>query len=254
MISAVVLTKNEEKNIRECLESLKWCDEVVVIDDCSEDKTVEIAESFGAKIYKRELNNNFGAQRNFGLGKAKEDWVLFVDADERVSDSLREEVTKLLNYKVTKYSGFYLKRRDFMWGKELKYGETGDVRLLRLAKRNVCPPTGGWRRAVHEVWDVKGPLSTLKNPLRHYPHQTLREFIADIDWMSTLHAEENKKDGKRSNLFKIIFFPKLKFFNSWVLKLGFLDGVQGLLVAFLMSFHSYLAWSKLWLEEVKSKK
>lgn len=245
MISAVVLTKNEEKNIKDCLESLKWCDEVVIIDDYSEDKTTEIAESFGAEVYKKKLENDFADQRNFGLEKAKGDWVFFVDADERVSDSLREEVTKLLSYKVTRSLGFYLKRRDFIWGRKLKHGETGNIKLLRLGKKDA----GKWRRAVHEAWEVEGPTETLRNPLSHYSHQTLREFLADIDWMSTLHAEENKKEGKRSNLFKIIFFPKLKFIDSWILKLGFLDGVPGLLVAFLMSFHSYLAWSKLWLAQ-----
>lgn len=247
MISAVVLTKNEEKNIKDCLGSLKWCDEIVIIDDYSEDKTAEIAKSFGAKVYPKKLENDFAGQRNFGLEKAKGDWVFFVDADERVSDSLREEVIKLLNYKVTKYSGFYLKRRDFMWGRELKYGETGNIKLLRLAKRDA----GKWRRAVHETWEVEGPTETLRNPLSHYPHQTLREFLAGVDWMSTLHAQENKKEGKGANLLKIIIFPKLKFFDNWILKLGFLDGTAGFVVALIMSLHSYLAWSKLWLLQRK---
>lgn len=245
MVSSVVLTKNEEKNIKECLAGLKWCDEVIVIDDYSEDKTVKIARSLGARIYERKLDDDFAAQRNFGLEKAKGDWVLFIDADERVATSLREEVIKLLSYKVTRYSGFYLKRRDFMWGRELKHGETGNVRLLRLAKKD----SGRWGRAIHETWEVKGRVGELKNSLLHYPHQTLKEFIADIDWMSTLHAQENKKEGKRSNLFKIIFFPKLKFFDSWIFKRGFLDGTPGFLVAVMMSLHSFLAWSKLWLAQ-----
>lgn len=248
MISAVVLTKNEEKNIRECLESLKWCDEVVIIDDYSEDKTAEIAKSLGARVYKRKLDDNFAGQRNFGLKKAKGDWVLFIDADERIMPALRAEITQLLGNSVTKYDGFYLKRRDFMWGRELRYGETGDVKLLRLAKKDA----GQWRRAVHETWEVKDDkVGELKNPLLHYPHQTLREFIADVDRMSTLHAQENQKEGKRSNLLKIIIFPKLKFFDNWILKLGFLDGTAGFVVALIMSLHSYLAWSKLWLLQRK---
>lgn len=135
-----------------------------------------------------------------------------------------------------------------MWGKELKHGETGNVKLLRLAKRDA----GLWVRAIHEIWEIKGRVGELKNPLLHYPHQTLREFIADIDWMSTLHAEENKKEGKRSDLFKIIFYPKLKFIDSWILKLGFLDGTPGFIVAIMMSLHSFLAWSKLWLADKKN--
>lgn len=246
-ISAVVLVKNEEKNIKECLETLRWCDEIVVIDDYSEDKTAEIAKKHGAEVYKHALNNNFAAQRNFGLEKTRGEWVLFIDADEQVSEALAGEVSSIVNRESSMHQGFYLKRRDFMWGRELGHGETGNVKLLRLAKRD----SGRWRRAVHEVWDINGEIRTLNNPLAHYPHQTLGEFIADIDWMSTLHAQENEKEGKRSNLFKIIFFPKLKFFDSWILKLGFLDGTPGLLLAMMMSLHSFLAWSKLWLRERK---
>ncbi|MBI2007126.1 MAG: glycosyltransferase family 2 protein [Candidatus Blackburnbacteria bacterium] len=246
-ITAIVITKNEEKNIENCLESIRWCDEIIIVDDYSEDHTAEIAKSFGVLVYKRHLNDDFAGQRNFGLEKAKGDWVLFIDADERVSDLLREEVIKLLSNKVTKYNGFYLKRRDFIWGRELRHGETGNVKLLRLAKTG----TGRWRRAIHETWQVTGKTGELKNPLLHYPHQTLREFIADIDWMSTLHARENKKEGKRSGLFKIIFFPKFKFFDSWVLKRGFLDGTPGFMAAMIMSLHSFLAWSKLWLAQRK---
>lgn len=134
-----------------------------------------------------------------------------------------------------------------MWGRELRHGETGNVKLLRLAKTG----TGRWRRAIHETWQVTGKTGELKNPLLHYPHQTLREFIADIDWMSALHARENNKEGKRSDLFKIIFFPKFKFFDSWVLKRGFLDGTPGFMAAMIMSLHSFLAWSKLWLAQRK---
>lgn len=246
MISAVVLAKNEEKNIKDCLDSLKWCDEIVVINDYSEDKTAEVAKKHGAEVYKHALNNNFASQRNFGLEKARGEWVLFIDADERVSRELAREIKyEISKIKNNETVGFYLKRRDFMWNKELKHGETGNIRLLRLAKRD----TGKWRRAVHEVWDVKGEIGTLDNPLIHYSHQTLREFLADIDWMSTLHAEENKKEGKSSNLLKIIFYPKLKFFDSWILKLGFLDGTPGFMVAIMMSLHSFLAWSKLWLAQ-----
>lgn len=241
MISAVILTKNEGKNIKECIDSLKWCDEVIIIDDNSEDKTADLANKEGVRVYKRKLEDDFSAQRNFALEKAKGDWVLFIDADERVTKNLEEEIKKAIQN--NDFSGYLLKRRDVMWGRELRHGETGKVRLLRLARKG----SGRWRRAVHEVWGVQGNTEELKNPLLHYPHQTLREFISDIDWMSTLHAQENKREGKKSSLLKIIFYPKFKLFDNWILKLGFLDGVQGLLVALLMSFHSYLAWSKLWL-------
>lgn len=247
MISAVVLTKNEEKNVAKCLATLKWCDEVLVIDDFSEDKTVEIATKHGAKIFKHHLENNFAVQRNFGLEKAQGEWVLFVDADERVTEALASELKAQMSNVKTNIVGFYIKRRDVMWGKGLRYGEMGNVKLLRLARKGA----GEWRRAVHEVWDVSGEVGELKHRLLHYPHQTLREFIADIDRYSTLHAQELAKEGEKSSILKIWMWPKLKFMQNWLFRLGFLDGGPGFVVAMLMSFHSYLAWSKLWLLQRK---
>src|SRR3989338_3704487 len=131
MISAVILTKNEKKNIKDCLQSLNWCDEIIVIDDDSEDKTVEIVKNLKLKtqnynsklkIYKRSLNNDFSSQRNFGLSKAIGDWVLFIDADERVSKALALEISNLKS-QISNLNGFYIRRRDFMWGRELRYGE-----------------------------------------------------------------------------------------------------------------------------------
>lgn len=248
-VSAVVLTKNEEKNIEACLKSLKWCDEIVVIDDYSTDKTVSIAKRLKAGVYQRNLNNDFATQRNFGLQKAKGEWVLFVDADEHITKQLAGELKRHLGSELaTPPRGFYLKRHDFLWNRTLKHGEWGNNTFLRLAGKNA----GKWRRRVHEYWDIKSEnCAILKNSLLHYPHPTLREFIADIERYSTIHAEENYKEGKRSNLFKIIWYPKLKFFQNYFLKLGFLDGPQGFMVAMLMSFHSYLAWSKLWVLQKK---
>jgi glycosyltransferase involved in cell wall biosynthesis len=120
MISAVIITKNEEENIKRCLQSLSWCDEIIVVDDDSTDKTVEIAKKSGAKVYNRTMNSDFSAQRNFGLEKAKGDWVLFIDADEKVTSALWYEIMSHTNNPINEYAGFYIKRIDTMWGKELK--------------------------------------------------------------------------------------------------------------------------------------
>lgn len=242
-ISAVVLTKNEEKNIKKCIESVSFCDEVIVIDDNSEDGIIEIVKALGAKVYKRSLKGDFARQRNFGLEKANGKWVLFVDADERVSDNLRNEIIQIIDNPLINYLGFYLRRTDFMWGKELRYGETANVKLLRLARRKA----GKWKRRVHEVWEIVGRTYELKSPLLHYPHPTLKEFIASVNAMSNLHAKANKEVNKKSSLAKIIIWPTGHFVYNWILRLGFLDGIQGLVVALIMSFHSYLAWSKLWI-------
>ena len=240
MISAVILAKDEEKNLQECLESVKWVDEVTVIDDNSTDKTVEIAKKFGAKVFTHSLNNNFAAQHNFALRQAQGDWVLSIDADELVSPELKKEIMKAV--KEPNVTGFYFKRYDFWGGRLLKHGEQGEVRLLRLGKKG----KGEWRREVHEVWEIEGKTKELKNPLLHYPHQTITEFLEHENQQSTIHAEALLKEGVKPSLFRIIANPLGKFIQNYVFRLGFLDGTPGIIFALMMSFHSFLARAKLY--------
>ncbi len=242
-ISVIVLAKNEEKNIKECLESLKFCEEMIVIDDNSDDKTREIAKEMGAKVFIRALEGNFAAQRNFGLEQVRGEWVLFVDADEIISPTLRDEIKSEVRSTKFEINGYLFKREDMLWGRKLRYGEVGNIQLLRLARKG----SGIWKRRVHEYWDVRGKVGELKNPLLHFPHQTLNEFVKDIEFYSTLHAQQKKDDNERSSIVKIVLWPLAKFTKDWILKGGFLDGVPGLIHALLMSLHSFLAWSKLWL-------
>jgi len=245
-ISAVILTKNEEKNIRECLKSLKFCDEIIIVDDFSEDETVEIAKNYDSrfKIYERRLNGDFAAQRNYALEKCSKDWALFIDADERVSKALALEISKLKTQN-SNLVGYDVRRQDILWGRKMKHGEFGQIKLLRLARKDA----GKWKRQVHEVWEVKGKIGQLKNPIIHNPHQTLREFISDINWQSSLHAEAILKEGKRASVGKIVLFPLAHFARNWKFRLGFLDGTEGFVAALIMSFHSFLAWSKLWIRQ-----
>jgi glycosyltransferase involved in cell wall biosynthesis len=241
-ISTIVLTKNEEKNIEKCLKALQWCDEIIVVDDGSVDKTVILAKKLGAKVYEHNLSNNFSQQRNFGLEKAQNEWVLFVDADERVSPALAAEIQlRITNYELG-HSGFYIQRLDSIWGKVLKHGETGNIKLLRLAKKD----RGKWKGSVHETWDVKGEIGVLKNTLMHYPHQTLTEFLKEINFYTTLRAEELYKQKIPVSFLDIIIYPKAKFIQNYFFKLGFLDGNAGIVFALCMSFHSFLVRGKLW--------
>jgi glycosyltransferase involved in cell wall biosynthesis len=240
-LSGVILTRNEEKNVSDCIKSLDFCSEIIIIDDFSDDNTRSIARRFGAKVYKRRMKKNFAEQRNFGLNKANGDWVLFVDADERVGEELKKEIGEEL--KKGGKNGYFVPRLDTVWDRKLKHGETGNLKLLRLGRKD----SGKWRRRVHEAWEIKGQVGELMNPLFHYPHTTLGEFIDELNWMTTLHAEENSAEGKYSGLGKILMFPLGKFVNNYFLKLGFFDGMPGFVVSVVMSFHSFLSWSKLWL-------
>lgn len=239
-ISAVIIAKNASSSLKKCLESITWCNEIVVIDDNSTDETAKIAEKYGAKIYKHELTNDFSVQRNHGLEKASGDWVLFVDADEVVSASLAKEIQNILLN--TKVEGFLIKRVDTMWDKKLLYGETGNIFLLRLARKSA----GVWEGKVHETWQVKGKVERLQHALEHYPHPTINEFLTEINFYTTLRAEELYAQGVSASFLDIIVYPKVKFIVNFILKKGYKDGIQGFIFAILMSFHSFLVRGKLW--------
>ncbi len=244
MISAVVLTRNEENNIIDCLESLNWCDEIIIVDDFSQDRTIEIIGGLRNKkisVFRRALNKDYSKQRNFGLSKTSYEWVLFVDADERVSPFLRDEILKATSTR-SKYDAYFMKRRDILWGKELRYGEAGDTDLLRLAKKD----KGEWSGCVHEEWEIKGAVGQLNAFLAHYPHQTITEFLREINFYTDIRARELFDRGIKTSWLSIILYPKAKFIQNYFLRLGFLDGIPGLIVAVLMSFHSFLVRSKLW--------
>lgn len=240
MITAIVLTKNEEKNIKACLGSLSWCEEIIVLDDHSTDKTVDIARKSGAKVFIRSLDGDFASQRNYGLEKATQDWVLFVDADERVSDQLAYEIQALILQ--TAYLGVYLYRKDTMWGKRLEHGETGVIKLLRLGKKKA----GKWVGRVHERWEISGATGVCRHNLDHYPHPSVKEFLEKIQYYTDLRANELFEKKVPVSWWHIILYPKAKFIQNYGIRLGFLDGTAGIVHALLMSLHSFLVRGKLW--------
>jgi glycosyltransferase involved in cell wall biosynthesis len=246
-LSAIIIAKNEEKNIAQCIQSVKFCDEIIVIDDNSIDKTAAIAKKSGAIVIEHALNEIFSEQRNFGMNKATGDWILFIDADERINDKLKKEILNSINNKQN-ISGFYLARHDFVFGKFLKHGETSRIELLRLSKQGA----GIWKGKVHEVWITSQKTEVLNNPLLHYPHVTVSDFLKDINFYSTLRAQELFEEKKHVFWVSIIVYPKAKFMRNYIVRLGFLDGVPGFIMAAMMSFHSFLVRAKLWLLWEKS--
>ncbi len=249
MISVAIITKNEEKNILDCLESVSWADEIVIVDDFSTDLTEQVVKSFknnkNIHFYKRRLENDFSAQRNYALSKCKYEWILFIDADERVRDEFREEINTFLirERDKSKYNGFNIPRKDVIWGRVLKHGETASISLLRLARKD----KGKWKGSVHEVWEATKPIGEFENYIIHFPHQTVNEFLKEINFYSTIRAKELYNLKKSVSAWEIIAYPKAKFILNYIFKLGFLDGIEGLVFALMMSFHSFLVRAKLWL-------
>lgn len=239
-ISAVVLTRNNADTLERTLQSVSFCDEILVVDDHSTDRSADIAKQHKAAVYTRALDGDFAAQRNFGLSKAKGEWVLFVDSDEVVSPALQEEIMEAIQN--VDVNGFFLRRQDILWGRELKYGETEKVRLLRLARIG----KGKWQRPVHEVWQVAGAVGTLTHALHHTPHPNVAHFLADINTYSTINAQYFFKSKTPASVFHIIAYPTAKFIQNYIVRRGFMDGVPGIVVALMMSFHSFLTRAKLW--------
>lgn len=242
-LSVIILTKNEGGSIKRCIESVSFADEIIVLDDFSTDDTLTVIKSLNfnnISIHKRKLENDFSDQRNFGIEKAKGKWILFVDADEVVSDKLKNEILSTISK--TFLIGFSIPRVDFLWGKELQYGELSGFKLLRLAKKGA----GKWYGKVHEEWKIEGKTGVLKNEIQHFPHQSVTDFLTEINYYSSLRAQEIKEKGKRVGVFEIISYPLAKFVVNYFLKRGFLDGVEGFVFAMMMSFHSFLVRAKTW--------
>lgn len=240
-ISAVILTFNEEKEIIDCINGLKFCDEIIVVDSGSTDNTVKLAASTGADIYDHTFKD-FADARNFGLKKSHGDWVFFVDADERIVDSLKKEIIHQLS-KNSSIQGYFFKRDDFAFGQWLKHGETAKVRLLRLARKG----SGEWRRSVHEFWDVTGPTFLFKTPIQHYSHASIEEFLKKINLYSSFDAKEHFQNGVNGNPWNLLLYPTAKFTQNYFWHLGFLDGSVGFIFAILMSINSFLIRAKLYL-------
>lgn len=242
MITAVILTKNEEKNIKECILSLKWVDKIIVVDDYSTDNTVQIARANRAIVYKRNLNGDFSSQRNYAISKAETDWILMVDADERISEELRNEILGVLDFKSEK-EAYYLRRVDCIWGKKIKFGEQGNVSLIRFFKKN----NNRFNGKIHETLISKSKTGKLNNPIIHFPHQTTSEFLKEINFYTDIRASELFENKIKTNLLLIFLYPLCKFIKDYILLLGIFDGIRGLILAIMMSMHSFLVRGKLWL-------
>jgi glycosyltransferase involved in cell wall biosynthesis len=245
MISVVILTKNEADQISKCLASVSWADEIIIVDDYSTDLTREHAKKAlpKVKIYSRSLNGDFASQHNFGLEKATGEWVLFVDADEIISAALRNEILSQLETTPSDVSGFLFKRQDIFMNTKLAHGETSSWKSIRLARKG----SGQWHRQVHEYWKISGRIMSLKNPIEHRSHETIFSLIRTLNFYTTIDAwHMHSVDHIKFQLFRVFTNPLGKFFQNYLLRLGFLDGFAGFIMAFMMSFNSLVVRVKIY--------
>lgn len=240
-ISAALITFNEESNIARTLEKLTWCDEIVVIDSNSTDKTKEICASFGAKVYSKEFNG-YGEQKRFLVEKCSFDWVLSVDADEVLTDELINEIqTEFSKQKLT-YKAYLLNRKHVYLGKVFKYGYLKNTPILRLFNKNYANFSD---KKVHETVEYKGKKGRFKNVFYHYTASTVEQINYKKNRYATLVSEEYFKKRKRVNLLILLFKYPLAFIKEYFIRGNILNGYEGYVWSTYIAEYSVLKYLKL---------
>lgn len=240
-ISAVILTKNSEDLIADCIDSVSFCDEIIVIDNESKDRTVDLAKHLGAKVYKT-TSKSFADLRNFGLSKTRTKWVLYVDDDERVSRQLRSDIKDyVLSIEKSNYAAFRIKRKNFYYGNyEWPQIETH----VRLFNKNSFK---SWKGALHETLEFDGEVSELEGFLLHYTHQNLTEMVEKtIEW-SGIEAELRfKANHPKMSTWRFFRVMLTAFYDSYVKQKGYKAGTPGLVESMYQAFSIFITYARLW--------
>ena len=237
-LSAVLITRDEGENLRECLEGLGFCDEIVVVDSGSRDDTADLARRLGAKVFFNSFES-FAAQKNFAVGKAQGEWVLLIDADERVSSSLGAEIGRVLQNPLRE--GYFLRRRNRIFGRWMRCGDSGRDKQLRLALRLKAVLTG----LVHERVCLDG-AGILKEPLLHYSTPDVKEYMKKLNFYTSLEARALTERKENVSMAKMKLRPFLFFLNVHFIRLGFLDGLEGFLFSVLSAYYEFVRRAKQW--------
>lgn len=245
-LSVILITKNEAENIRACLESVAWADEIIVVDSGSADDTVNIARQMGALVYEHDWPG-FGPQKNRALSYATGDWVLSIDADERVTPVLRSEIAMAM--REAKAEGYYCPRLSQFCGKFVRHCGWYPDYVLRLFKRGAGRFSDS---LVHETLLLTGKTGKFKTPLLHYSYLTVTDVERKVAHYSTAAAQQMFLAGKRTGLIKAALSGGWAFVRTYVVRLGVLDGCVGWSIASMNARTTYLKYSKL--AELNSKR
>ncbi len=247
-LSAVVVTQNEERNIERCLASLRFADEIVVVDAFSEDRTAEIARAFGARVVARKWDG-FASQKQFAIGEAGGDWVLLVDADEEASEALAEEVRSVVartepaagNEALP--AGFRIRRSNYFLGEPMRFGPWGNDYTLRLFRRGLGSIAA---KPVHEGVHVNGDVGALEGPLFHHTHQTLTESFRRLNRYTTLEAAE-RVGRRRIGLIDVIIPPFGVFLRYYIIGRCWKAGTRGFLLSATTAMYRSVLYVKTYL-------
>ena len=238
-ISVTVITKDEEKNISDCLKSVEWADEIIVVDSESSDRTIELAIKFTDKVIIRKWEG-YVLQKRYALSLASNEWVLSLDADERITPELKDEI---LNLSPGDFSGFKIRRKNFLLKKEITSCGWEKDYQLRLFKKDMTDLN---ERLVHEKFEADGEVGTLKNPMLHFTFFSFEDYLNKINSYTSLKAQELFKKKKIVHAWTIFSHTVSAFFAFFIIRRGFKDGIYGLIISLLHSVSTMMNYIKMW--------
>jgi glycosyltransferase involved in cell wall biosynthesis len=242
-LSVIIITKNEAANIRDCLESVAWADEIIVVDSGSSDTTVEICKGFGAQVHVHDWPG-FGLQKNRALAYASKDWVLSLDADERITPELRAEIESVLQN--PQEDGYEIPRLSSFCGRFMRHSGWYPDFVLRLFRRG----KGCFSDAlVHESVQLQGSVARLQQPMLHYSYRDFDDVLSKLNSYSSAAATMQQRRGKKGGLAQAVLHGLWAFFRTYILRAGFLDGREGFMLAVMNAENSYYRYIKLWLKQ-----
>ncbi len=239
-LSVAIITKNEAENMPDCLGSIKFADQIVVVDSGSTDDTVKIASDFGCDVFIEEWRG-FGSQKQFAIDKCKHRWVLVLDADERIPFETAMAIGDIVSKGSDDVAGYSFPRKNWFQGRWIKHLWGGD-RIVRLFQKDLGRMTSA---TVHESVEVNGHVEALDVPIEHFTESNLSRILIKIDHYSTLGAQEAFDEGRKATIWSAIFRADLTFFQNYFLKLGILDGPQGLILSVADSINKFFKYAKL---------
>jgi len=225
-VTAIIPTFNEQIHIEDAIQSVSFADEILVIDSFSTDQTVELAKKYPVKVIQRVFDD-FSSQKNFAIEKAKYNWIYILDADERVSDNLKDEILKALDDPLD-FVGFYINRSFYYFGKKINYGGYQRDKVLRLFRKDRCRYNGD---LVHERIKFNGKTGKFINKIEHYSYQSYEHFNYKLDHYASLRALSLFRKKKSISFFHLRIKPPVRFFIDYFLRLGVLDGKPGIILA-----------------------
>ena len=252
LLSVVIIAKNEEKKISDCLESVKWADEVIVVDTGSTDKTLELASKLGVKVFSKN-DGSYSDWRNYGLKKVKSDWVLYVDADERVSEELQGEIQekiKTQDWQEDKIFSYAIPRVNIILGKQLSHGGWWPDYVKRLFKKDKL---NKWEGELHEEPIFEGKLGLLEKPLIHLKHDNFSEMVEKTNKWSEIEAKlMYKSKHPPMTTFRFLSAIFREFWLRMIQQQAYLDGAEGVMYAIYQVFSKFISYAKLWEMQLKT--